>query len=146
MKIKKILLYIFIICSILLAVSLLGLIKFPWQQSFRVVFGSFYVLFLPGFIWSYVFFEKSKTAKDKNGREEASAEKPLDGIERILLSFALSIALSPLTLFFLNKIGVKINLINSFLVILGLIVMGLGIVFYKNNFYRKTEQKNTNGK
>jgi len=163
MKIKKIFIILLILLTILFVMALAGSIKFPMSQSFRMVFGSFYVLFLPGFIWSYVFFGSKKqeskktqepsslplrqinsadrqdnpplqragkiTKKQKNGE---ISEKPLDGIERILLSFALSLALSPLLLFFLNKVGVAINLLNSFLVILGIIIIGTGIIAYKN--------------
>jgi uncharacterized membrane protein len=120
-----------IIFGVLLIVALVGSIKFPMNQSFRVVFGSFYVLFLPGFIWSYVFFNK------KNNEE-----KPLDGIERILLSFALSLALCPLLLFFLNKIGLAINLLSSFLTILGIIFIGLGIIISKELFIKNKKEKN----
>jgi len=85
-------------------------------EIFRVIFGSAFVLFLPGFVWSYVFFEKGK----------------IDEIERIALSFGLSIALVPLTVFWLNWIfKVKINLINASLVILGLIGIATGILYVK---------------
>ncbi|NQV00371.1 MAG: DUF1616 domain-containing protein [Parcubacteria group bacterium] len=124
-NLKIIIIYLAIIFALLLVIALIGSIKFPWQQSFRIVFGSFYVLFLPGFIWSYVFFDKKE-----------NKEKPLDGIERILLSFALSLALSPLILFFLNKVGVAINLLNSTLVILGIIIIGFGIIIYKEFFIK----------
>lgn len=82
-------------------------------EILRVIFGSMFVLFLPGFVWSYVFFEKGK----------------IDEIERIALSFGLSIALVPLTVFWLNWIfKVKINLINTSLVILALIGIAAGIL------------------
>lgn len=79
-------------------------------ELLRVVFGSIFVLFLPGFAWSYVFFEKGG----------------IDEIERIALSFGLSIALVPLVVFYLNWLfGVKINLLNSTMVIIGLIAVPL---------------------
>lgn len=69
----------------------------------RMVFGTVFVLFIPGFAWSFVFFR----------REE------IDWIERIALSFGLSIALVPLTIFWLNSFfDVRITLINSFIVVL----------------------------
>ena len=69
----------------------------------RILFGAVFVLFIPGFAWSFVFF----------AREE------IDWIERIALSFGLSIALVPLTIFWLNFFfDVRITLINSFLVVL----------------------------
>jgi uncharacterized membrane protein len=65
-------------------------------ESFRAVFGSVYVLFLPGFIWSFVFFP-------------LRTERHIDLIELIALSFALSIAIVPLAVFYLNLIGLKIS-------------------------------------
>jgi len=94
-------------------------------ESMRIVFGSVYVLFLPGFIMSYIFFPKKKHEHfetDKNS---------IDFIERIALSFALSIAVVPLAVFYLNLIGVKINLLNSFLTILGIIIISLLIIGFK---------------
>lgn len=95
-------------------------------ESFRIIFGSIYVLFIPGFIISFIFFKQ--TSKDDGG---------IDWIERIALSFALSIAIVPLTLFYLNLIGVKINLLNSFLSILGIIIVSSIIVFLR----KKSSQK-----
>jgi len=91
-------------------------------ESFRIVFGSVYVLFLPGFVLSFAFFP----------------DKAIDWIERIALSFALSIAVVPLAVFYLNLIGVRINLLNSFLTVLGVLVVSGAIVFYrrKNEFGR----------
>jgi len=57
-------------------------------------------------------------------------------IERIALSFALSIAVVPLVVFYLNLIGVKINLLNSFLTILGIIAVSLGILYWKGKSHR----------
>jgi len=71
----------------------------------RIIFGSIFILFLPGFAWSFVFFKKGK----------------IDLIERIALSFGLSIALVPLTVFYLNYLlKVKINLPNVSLVVAAL--------------------------
>ena len=52
-----------------------------------------------------------------------TAEEGADLIEKITLSFALSIAVVPLTIFYLNKIGMKINTINSILTIIGIIII-----------------------
>lgn len=79
-------------------------------ELLRVVLGSIFVLFLPGFAWSYVFFEKGE----------------IDEIERIALSFGLSIALVPLVVFYLNWLfEIKINLVNSTMVIIALIAVPL---------------------
>ena len=85
-----------------------------YLESFRIIFGSVYVLFLPGFIFTYVFFPKTKETKEKGS---------IDWIERIALSFALSIAVVPLIIFYLNLAGIPINTLNSFLTILGIIII-----------------------
>lgn len=117
-----------VIIGIIIAVVCLAILSFiialfakqPIINSFRIVFGSAFVLFLPGFIITYIFFPKNK----KESKEIEQKEKgSLDIIERIALSFALSIAIVPLVVFYLNLIGVKINLLNSFLTILGIIII-----------------------
>jgi len=87
-------------------------------EASRIVFGSVYVLFIPGFVISYIFFPKNN--------------KSIDWIERIALSFALSIAIVPLVVFYLNLIGIKISFISSFLTILGIILVSFGILLWRN--------------
>lgn len=123
----------------------------PYQQSLRIVFGSIYVLFIPGFIISYIFFPKTKKFDEDNKKDEKNKEEnkenennktdSIDIIERIALSFALSISIVPLTVFYLNLIGIRINLLNSFLTILGIIIISLFILYKRkkreiNNKYQ----------
>ena len=79
-------------------------------SALRITLGTPYVLFLPGYIISFLFFKK------------------IDILERIALSFALSIAIVPLLIFYLNLIGMKINLLNSTLTIAAIIVISLIIL------------------
>ena len=60
-----------------------------------------------GYFLTYAFFPK----------------KDIDFIERLALSFALSIAIVPLLVFYLNMLGMKINLISSFLTVLAIIII-----------------------
>lgn len=105
-------------------------------EGIRITIGSFYVLFLPGFVISWIFFPKTKKFEDdgdKNNKRELSAEKGvIDWIERIALSFALSIAIVPLAVFYLNLIGIRINTLNSFFTILSIILVSLGILYLKS--------------
>lgn len=89
----------------LLTVSIiLSFFQLTLVESLRIVFGAFYVLFLPGFAVVYFFF------KDR------------DLIEKIALSFALSIAIVPLIVFYLNYIfKIKITALNVFLIVLAII-------------------------
>ena len=130
MKINKISLIVLtiIVVLILSAAALSYFTKLSNLESFRIVFGSIYVLFLPGFIISYIFFPKTGSLDNKNEKDSGS----IDWLERIALSFALSIAVVPLAVFYLNLIGVKINLLNSFLTILGIIVVSCGIIYWRN--------------
>jgi uncharacterized membrane protein len=120
---------IFVLAFISLVLAMFSMVEVG--TSFRIVFGSVYVLFLPGFILSYVFF--SKTAKSEN-KEKGT----IDWIERIALSFGLSIAIVPLVVFYLNLVGVSINLLNSFLTILGIIIISVLVLIWKN---RKRNKK-----
>ena len=101
-------------------------------EAFRIVFGSVYVLFLPGFVISYIFFPKTKEFDSEKGENKEHENGAIDWIERIALSFALSIAIVPLAVFYLNLIGLRINTLNSFFTILGIIVISLGILYFKN--------------
>ena len=122
---KTILKIVLIILSTLFILSLVILFfsKLDLISSFRIVFGSVYVLFLPGFLISYLFFPKTSELEKKGS---------IDWIERIALSFALSIAVVPLLVFYLNLSGMKITALNSFFVILILSLIFLFIIYKKN--------------
>jgi len=86
---------------------------------FRAVFGLVFVLFLPGYFCSILLFPK----------------KEVDILERIILSFCLSLAIVSPLLFFLNKIiDIKINLINCFSVISSIIVIEFMIYRFRSKF------------
>jgi hypothetical protein len=87
-----------------------------FTASAQIVFGSVYALFLPGFILSFIFFRN----------------KEIETLERIALSFALSITIVPLVVFYLNLIGMKINTINVFLTILCIILTALVALYLLN--------------
>lgn len=79
-------------------------------EALRIIFGSIFVLFLPGFVLSWIFFP------DKN---------EIDWIERAALAFGLSIAVVPLAVFYLNYLfGVKINIQNVAVIITTIIIIG----------------------
>lgn len=122
---KKLIYYGITVIS-LIVISLILTIFMPILDAFRIVFGSVYVLFIPGYIISFIFFKNE-----------------IDLLERIALSFALSIAIVPLIIFYLNLIGLKISALNSFLTILGIILISLAILLwypkkaYTHNKYRR---------
>jgi uncharacterized membrane protein len=96
-------------------------------EVLRLFFGGLFVLFVPGFAWSYVFFNR----------------KNIDWIERIALSFGLSIALVPICVFWLNWLfHMKITLLNTSLTVCGLIVIaGVYIIARKYSWGRDAAAK-----
>ena len=110
----SILISLFIISIIIPLFSPLSLIA-----SLRIVFGSVFVLFIPGFVLTFVFFPYN-LEKDS-----------IDWLERVALSFALSIAVVPLAVFYFNLVGVKINVLNSSLIILGIIFIGIILIYIR---------------
>jgi|Deesub1362B_J571_1020462.scaffolds.fasta_scaffold00309_37 uncharacterized membrane protein len=74
----------------------------------RLVSGGAFVLFIPGLAWSYLFFKQNE----------------IDWVERIALSFGLSIALVPLAMFWLNYVfRVGVTFVNVTIVIVLLILI-----------------------
>ncbi len=94
--------------------SLLGSLYF-----LRVILGFILMFFVPGFAWTLVFFRG----------------KQVNLIERIVLSFGLSIAVVALSLLAINKVmGMRITGFNSVMVIIFITVIPLA--FYAINRLR----------
>ncbi|MDD3887339.1 MAG: hypothetical protein PHN19_01005 [Patescibacteria group bacterium] len=100
------------IAFIIIAIFALSF-KLTILESLRFVLGSVYILFLPGYIWSFILLKKQNLAN------------------RIIISFGLSFVMSPLLVFLLSKLGVKITLLSSVVEISLLIIIGLIILFIK---------------
>lgn len=128
---KKIVNHILAAILLLMFISLIIAIWLPLAKSFILVFGSFYILFLSGFVLSYAFFPLKGEAENK--------EDPLDIFERVTLSFVLSISCVSLAVFYANLIGIKITLFNVLWEVALIIVAGLAIVYWR--FWRKKEMK-----
>ena len=79
-------------------------------EILRMLLGSLFILFVPGLAWSYVFFTR----------------KNIDWIGRVALSFGLSIALVPISLFWLNWLfHMKITLLSVSATVGGLTVSAM---------------------
>jgi uncharacterized membrane protein len=85
-------------------------------EILQAIFGLVLVLFLPGFVATYVIFPK---------------DDEIDEVERFALSFGLSIAIVPLMVFALSILGIAINLVNIVLEIVILITALVAIFFYQ---------------
>lgn len=112
---------VFCICVVLVLI-LIGF-GLSIMDSLRIVFGSVYVLFLPGFLLSFHFFLSNE----------------IDWLERLALSFGLSIAIVPLTVFYTNLVGVRMSALMIFFVILCIcFVTVLTLFFRKRLFFQNT--------
>ena len=87
----------------------------------RAILGFALVFFLPGFAWTFIFFKG----------------KSINVIERVALSFGLSMALVTLSIFALNVLfGARITGFNSVLVIIAIITIPV-VLYYLNRLIRK---------
>jgi uncharacterized membrane protein len=125
---KQLVKYIILSFLGLIIGSLVVSIWLPIREAFRIVFGSVYVLFLPGFVLSFIFSPIKR-----------QGEKEIDIIERIALSFALSIAIVPLLVFYLNLVGIKINVLNVAFVIVFIIIGSIGVIWWRKRKNSLTE-------
>jgi len=95
---------------------------FPFLERLpiiRAILGFILVFFLPGFAWTLVFF------------------KQINVIERVTLSFGLSIVVVTLGLLLLNRlIGISITGLNSVLVIVAITVLPV-LVYYLNRLVKR---------
>lgn len=121
---KNGLIYTGLILVILVIFSLILSFWLPIGQSFRVIFALFILLFLPGYVWTLLFWNDGE----------------IDYLERAILSLIFSIIIVPLFIFLLNKIGVKIILGNIIWEILVVLIIPLVIKFFpkklKINFHK----------
>jgi uncharacterized membrane protein len=90
-----------------------------------IILGAFYILFLPGFAMSFLFF----------------ARGAIDIIERVTLSFAISIAIIPLLTFYLNLVGLKIRIWSVFAEVAFVIIASAVAAKLMGNFEEAREDK-----
>ena len=101
---------------------------FPFLERLpviRAIVGFILVFFLPGFAWTLVFFRQIKV------------------LERIPLSFALSIVVVTLSLLFANRlIGTRITGFNSVLIISVVTILPI-VAYYLNRFIKRRKGRAT---
>ncbi len=92
--------------------------------ALRAIFGFILVFFLPGFAWTLVFF----------------SGKQVNIVERLALSFGLSIATVTLSILALNKlIGMKITGSNAVLTIIAITVIPVAFYYLKKLIKKREE-------
>ena len=88
----------------------------------RAILAAILVFFLPGFVWTLVFFRK------------------VNIIERAAISIGLSMALVTLSIIVLNIIfGMKINGLNALITIIVISIIPAGIYFFRRLTARNSE-------
>ena len=106
---------------LLICLSLLASLWLPLPRAFRLVFGVIYVLFIPGFIWSWIIWK--------------SAE--LDLFSRLIISIVLSFVFVPLFAIVNNVFGVELILKNILLEVTVLLGLGMLLLYLKKYFHVK---------
>ena len=112
-------------------IALLSLSDLGFLGSVRVIFGSVFVLFLPGFVITYLFFN----------------EEEVDMLEKIALSFALSIAVVPLMTFYTNfLLGIKISALSVAVNVLVIVALAYAIKWQEDFFLKLGRKLGLSGK
>jgi len=83
-----------------------------------MILGTMLVMFVPGFVWSYVFFDHRSGQGD--------SKKLISIHERIMWAFALSLAIVPVSFFIINSVfPIPVNGYTVFALMIGLSALGL---------------------
>lgn len=137
---KKSTLLVALLSAILLIVTGLciwGESRLSWLHMPRMIIGSIVVLGLPGYWitrWSFPVTENEKMmdpTDEKNTKVSDDEEvHTIDGLERFVLSIALSISAVPLILFYVNFLGVPLSIWSVFFTICGVTLAAMGGTFY----------------
>lgn len=104
----------------------------------RVIIGSFVVLFVPGYWitrWAFP-LTGSELMMDPSTESELlpalDIPKTIDGLERTVLSIALSISSVPLILFYVNFLGVALTVWSVYFTLVGVTVFSLFGSLYRD--------------
>lgn len=106
--------------------------QYPFLHIPRMIVGSIVVLGLPGYWitrWTFPLTEKEKILDPidtkASGSLEAENMHTIDGLERFVLSVALSISAVPLILFYVNFLGVPISIWSVYWTIAGVTLVSM---------------------
>jgi len=95
-------------------------------DSISVLIGSAIIFFIPGWIWTYVFFDRG----DYFGIKTES--RFLRCVERFVLAVAFSLVLIPMSVFFLNIfLSIGATLLDSILISILPVFIGIFLYFAK---------------
>jgi uncharacterized membrane protein len=100
------------------------------ETPLRIVFGLPFLLFVPGYVFVAALFPESETPGEKDaggGTPEADDPSGIDGIERVALSFGLSIAIVPLIGLVLNFTPWGIRLVPILVGVSAFALVGIAV-------------------
>lgn len=132
-KSTLILAFLSIVVLILTALAIAFEAQYQSIHIPRMIIGSFVVLFLPGYWitrWTFPLtgtenMIDSSTDRDLSAKDDEEIHT-IDGLERFVLSVALSISAVPLLLFYVNFLGVPLTIWSVFYTICGVTLSSLG--------------------
>ena len=84
-----------------------------WLFSFRIIFGIFFLIFLPGFIWLQIIIRKTNY---------------ISTIEKIIYSILISFVLVSLNIYLFNKL-LKISISSTSILWQNLLLIIIGLTF-----------------
>lgn len=139
-----------VILSLILLVSTGILIYFeagvPLLHIPRIIIGSFVVLVVPGYWitrWAFPLTESERLMDPSSESDVLAPEdtpKSIDGLERAVLSVALSISSVPLLLFYINFLGVPLSIWSVYWTIVGVTLFSLlGTLYAAHRHARKSQ-------
>nr|WP_303651800.1 DUF1616 domain-containing protein [Halovenus rubra] len=125
------------VLAIVVATCVTVLVPVLNETPLRAVFGLVFVLFVPGYAFIAALFPEAGTPPaaldteeadaDEEGTSGALGDRGIDGIERVALSFGLSIAIVPLIGLVLNFTPWGIRLVPVLLSVAGFTVVATGL-------------------
>ena len=111
--------------SLVILTDLAALLPIVRETPLRVILGLPLVLFVPGYVLVAALFPAAGDPPEGTG--EAGGRRSIDGTERVALSFATSIAITPLLGLVLNVTPVGIRLVPVLLALSAFTLVAVGV-------------------
>ncbi|MFC7140589.1 DUF1616 domain-containing protein [Halosimplex aquaticum] len=122
------------VVAVVLVTDVAALAPVVRETPLRIGVGLAFVLFVPGYAFIAALFpERSVSPLLIEGDEEgvAGADRGIDGLERVALSFGLSIAITPLVGLVLNFTPWGIRLVPTLASVSGFTLIAIGVAAYR---------------
>lgn len=110
------------------------------ETPLRIILGLPYVLFLPGYALIAALFPEAGHSPPENPESEAADTDGIDGIERVALSFGLSIAVVPLIGLVLNFTPWGLRLVPIVIAVSGFTIIFAGVAVQRRQQLDRAER------